>query len=92
MVNVRFILVLVTTAIPHALVAEDLGEMWGTAQEEEKYYPIVNIPIPPEVPMRPGSFEILPDGRLAVVTGRCRRVCAMGGGLFSSRIISMLDM
>ncbi|HJM62322.1 MAG: hypothetical protein CMN05_05100 [Roseibacillus sp.] len=70
MVNVRFILVLVITAIPHALVAEDLGEMWGTAQEEEKYYPIVNIPIPPEVPMRPGSFEILPDGRLAVGTRR----------------------
>ena len=44
--------------------------MWGTAQEEEKYYPIVNIPIPPEVPMRPGSFEILPDGRLAVGTRR----------------------
>ncbi len=70
MVNVRFILVLVTTAIPHALGAEDLGEMWGTAQEEEKYYPIVNIPIPPEIPMRPGSFEILPDGRLAVGTRR----------------------
>ena len=70
MVNVRFILVLVIAAIPHALGAEDLGEMWGTAQEEEKYYPIVNIPIPPEVPMRPGSFEILPDGRLAVGTRR----------------------
>ncbi len=70
MVNVRFILVLVIAAIPHALVAEDLGEMWGTAREEEKYYPIVNIPIPPEVPMRPGSFEILPDGRLAVGTRR----------------------
>ncbi len=70
MVNVRFILVLVIAAIPHALGAEDLGEMWGTAREEEKYYPIVNIPIPPEVPMRPGSFEILPDGRLAVGTRR----------------------
>ena len=42
--------------------------MWGTAKEEEKYYPIVNIPIPPGVPMRPGSFEILPDGRLAVIS------------------------
>ena len=50
--------------------AEDLGEMWGTAKEEAKYYPIVNIPIPPEVPMRPGGFEILPDGRLAVGTRR----------------------
>ena len=46
--------------------AEDLGEMWGTAEEEAKYYPIVDIPIPKGLPMRPGSFEILPDGRLAV--------------------------
>ena len=50
--------------------AEDLGTMWGSAKEEAKYYPIVNIAIPPEVPMRPGSFEILPDGRLAVGTRR----------------------
>ena len=49
---------------------EDLGAMWGTAEEESKYYRIVDIPIPPEVPMRPGSFEILPDGRLAVGTRR----------------------
>jgi hypothetical protein len=44
--------------------------MWGTAAEEARYYPIVNIPIPPEIPMHPGSFEILPDGRLAVGTRR----------------------
>ncbi len=49
---------------------EDLGEMWGSASEEAKYYPIVNIPIPPGIPMHPGSFEILPDGRLAVGTRR----------------------
>lgn len=44
--------------------------MWGSAEEEAKYYPIVNIPIPPTIPMRAGSFEILPDGRLAVGTRR----------------------
>ncbi len=44
--------------------------MWGTAKEEAKYYPIVNIPIPSNIPMRPGGFEILPDGRLAVGTRR----------------------
>jgi len=44
--------------------------MWGTAAEEAKYYPIVDIPIPPGVPMRPGGFEVLPDGRLAVGTRR----------------------
>ncbi len=54
---------------PHIL-AEDLGEMWGTSAEEAKYYPIVNMPIPPGVPMRPGSFEILPDGWLAAGTRR----------------------
>ena len=50
--------------------SEDLGAMWGTADEESKYYRLVDIPIPAEVPMRPGSFEILPDGRLAVGTRR----------------------
>jgi hypothetical protein len=50
--------------------AEDLGAMWGTAEAEAEYYPLVNIPIPPEVPMHPGSFEVLPDQRLAVGTRR----------------------
>ncbi len=49
---------------------EDLGALWGTAQEEAKSYPIVNILIPPQVPLRPGGLEILPDGRLAVGTRR----------------------
>lgn len=64
----RFALVALTMCSP--LFAEELGEMWGTAEEEAKYYPITNIPIPPEVPMRTGSLEILPDGRLAVGTRR----------------------
>ncbi|MFZ9853669.1 MAG: hypothetical protein ACO3I0_01035 [Limisphaerales bacterium] len=49
---------------------EDLGAMWGTAQEESKYYPIVDIPVPSGVPLQPGGMEILPDGRLAVGTRR----------------------
>ncbi|MCU0796309.1 MAG: hypothetical protein MUF31_10280 [Akkermansiaceae bacterium] len=49
---------------------ESLGEMWGTAKAEEKYYPIVDIPIPTTVPLRPGGLEFLPDGRLAVGTRR----------------------
>ena len=53
-----------------AFAAEDLGAMWGTAAAEAKYYPIVDIPIPSTVPMRPGGLEILPDGRLAVGTRR----------------------
>jgi hypothetical protein len=49
---------------------EELGAMWGTAQEEAKYYPIVDIPIPSGVPLQPGGLEVLPDGRLAVGTRR----------------------
>lgn len=71
MVGTRYIAALLVFAIASMLRAdEDLGAMWGSAKEEAKYYPIVNIPIPPEVPMRPGSLEILPDGRLAVGTRR----------------------
>ncbi len=50
------------------LRAEDLGAMWGTAEEESKYYKLVSIPIPDEVPLKAGSFDILPDGRLVVGT------------------------
>ena len=71
MVSPRSIpILLVLAASPALWSAEDLGAMWGTAAEEAKYYPIVDIPIPPEVPMRPGGFEVLPDGRLAVSTRR----------------------
>ena len=55
-------------ATASSLSAEDLGEMWGTAAEEAKYYPITEIPIPGEVPLKIGSFDVLPDGRLAVGT------------------------
>lgn len=71
MVSTREIMVLLAFALAPLLHAgEDLGAMWGSAQEEAKYYPLVNIPIPAQVPMRPGGFEILPDGRLAVGTRR----------------------
>jgi len=36
---------------------EDLGAMWRTALAEAEYYRLVDIPIPPEIPMHPGSFE-----------------------------------
>ncbi|QOV92473.1 hypothetical protein IPV69_18795 [Humisphaera borealis] len=63
-------IVLIAALSSAAKAAEDLGAMWGTATEEAKYYPIVNIPIPATVPMRPGGLEVLPDGRLAVGTRR----------------------
>jgi len=49
---------------------EDLGAMWGTALAEAEYYRLVDIPIPPEIPMHPGSFENLPENQLAVGTRR----------------------
>ena len=64
------LVVLAMLGAPQLGAAEDLGAMWGTAEAESGYYRIVDIPIPVEVPMRPGSFEILPDGRLAVGTRR----------------------
>ena len=51
-------------AFPLVGFAEDLGAMWGTGEAEAEYYRIVDVPIPPEVPMHPGSFDILPDGLL----------------------------
>jgi hypothetical protein len=71
MVIARFLVVLfVFGSAPLLDAQEDLGALWGTAQEEAKSYPIVNILIPPQVPLRPGGLEILPDGRLAVGTRR----------------------
>ena len=70
MVNHRIIALVAAVVIAPILHAEDVGGMWGTAKEEAKYYPIVNIPIPAGVPIRPGGFDVLPDGRLAVGTRR----------------------
>jgi len=64
------LLSLIAIAATASAQEEDLGAMWGTAAEEAKYYPIVDIPIPPGIPMHPGGLEILPDGRLAVGTRR----------------------
>ena len=70
MVMRRHCLALAAFALAPLAFAEDLGAMWGTAAEEAKYYPIVDIPIPSTIPMRPGGLEVLPDGRLAVGTRR----------------------
>ncbi len=54
------------TSIPQA--AEDLGAMWGTSEREARYYPLTEIPIPAEIPLKAGCFDVLPDGRLVVGT------------------------
>ncbi len=70
MVTIRFTLLFSLLLQVCLTAAEDLGAMWGTAKEEAKYYQIVDVPIPATIPLRTGSFEILPDGRLAVGTRR----------------------
>jgi hypothetical protein len=46
MVTRRHCLALAALALAPLAYAEDLGAMWGTAAEEAKYYPVVDIPIP----------------------------------------------
>ena len=53
-----------------AITAEPLGEEWGTAEREEEYYRITEIAIPEPHFIEAGSFETLPDGRIAVGTRR----------------------
>lgn len=50
---------------------EPLGEYWGTAEEEAKYYKMVEVPLPPELAVEAGSFEVMPDKKqLAIATRR----------------------
>ncbi|WP_145389519.1 DUF7133 domain-containing protein [Stieleria neptunia] len=50
--------------------AQTLGEYWDTSEEESKYYKIVEIPMPDGMAIEAGSFEVLPDDRLAIGTRR----------------------
>lgn len=57
------------------LSAQPLGEYWGTAEQEAKYYRIVEIPFPEELALEAGSFEVVPGSdpeteRLAIGTRR----------------------
>ena len=50
---------------------EPLGEYWGTGEEESKYYKLVDIPLPKELAVEAGSFEVMPDQeQLAIATRR----------------------
>jgi len=52
----------------HAMLAEEVGDRWGTENRERAYYAIVEVPIPKELVIEAGAFESLPDGRIAVGT------------------------
>ena len=48
--------------------AEEVGDRWGTEEREREYYPIVNIPLPPDTVVEAGAFAVLPGKRVAVGT------------------------
>ncbi|MEZ6094492.1 MAG: family 16 glycoside hydrolase [Pirellulaceae bacterium] len=50
---------------------EPLGEYWGTAEAESKYYKLVDVPLPKELAIEAGSFEVVPESnQLAIATRR----------------------
>ena len=51
-------------------VAEEVGDMWGTAGREREYYKLVNLPVPKDLVVEAGAFVTLPDKRIAVGTRR----------------------
>ena len=53
-----------------AVLAEEVGERWGTEKREREYYRVVSIPMPKGQVIEAGAFELMPDNRLAVGTRR----------------------
>ena len=50
---------------------EPLGEFWGTGEEESKYYQLVDLPLPDDLAIEAGSFEVMPEeNQLAIATRR----------------------
>lgn len=64
------LLLMIVFFAPSALLAEDVGERWGTEEREREYYPIVSIPLPKDTVIEAGAFAVLPDQRVAVGTRR----------------------
>ena len=50
--------------------AQELGNMWGTANAEAKHYRVIDLPLPIDPQLEVGSFCALPNGKLAVGTRR----------------------
>lgn len=64
-----FTLVFFATS-PLSALAQGLGDEWGTAERESEFYKITEIAIPDPHFVEAGSFETMPDGRVAVGTRR----------------------
>ena len=69
-VQLSCVFVLATFFGLHNSNGEEVGERWGTEEREREYYPIVNIPLPPETVIEAGAFAVLPNNRVAVGTRR----------------------
>jgi len=67
--KIAFNIILLLTVVGNAS-GEELGEYWGTAEQEAEYYRIVEVPFPDGMALEAGSFEVLPDNRLAIGTRR----------------------
>ncbi len=66
-----WIVILSALVLPAStLEAQRLGAGWGTAEAESEYYRIVDLPLPKGSAIEVGSFDLLPDGRLAIGTRR----------------------
>ncbi len=64
----KIVVAMLTSFLPQQ---ETLGEYWGTAEEESKYYKMVDVPLPKKLAVEAGSFEVMPDKkRLAIATRR----------------------
>lgn len=63
--------IVAATTIAFAPQQEPLGEYWGTGEEESKYYTLVDVPLPKELAVEAGSFEVMPNRKqLAIATRR----------------------
>ena len=51
-------------------LAQELGNMWGTANAEAKHYRVIDLPLPIDPQLEVGSFCALPNGKLAIGTRR----------------------
>ena len=72
----KFVIYLLLTCISQQ---QPLGEYWGTGEEESKYYKLVDVPLPKELAVEAGSFEVMPDQeRLAIATRRGDILLATG--------------
>lgn len=60
----------VCSLISGVLTAQELGEYWNTAEQESKYYRIVEIPTPENLAIETSSMEVMPSGQLALGTRR----------------------